>query len=126
MNAPNMNDRQARVGLVMGSSSDWPTMQFAADILEQFQIPFEAKVLSAHRMPDAMFDYATSSQGREVLRIFLACLLQKPLFLFMACRSQASICGVRIHFGQSYKCQTVYPLLPLPLARLALQMQRCM
>ena len=69
MNAPNMNDRQARVGLVMGSSSDWPTMQFAADILEQFQIPFEAKVLSAHRMPDAMFDYATSALSRGLRAI---------------------------------------------------------
>ena len=69
MNAPNMNDRQARVGLVMGSSSDWPTMQFAADILDQFQIPFEAKVLSAHRMPDAMFDYATSALSRGLRAI---------------------------------------------------------
>jgi 5-(carboxyamino)imidazole ribonucleotide mutase len=46
------------VGIVMGSNSDWDTMQHAAQMLEQFGIPHEAKVLSAHRMPDDMFQYA--------------------------------------------------------------------
>jgi 5-(carboxyamino)imidazole ribonucleotide mutase len=49
------------VGIVMGSNSDWDTMQHAAQMLEQFDIPHEAKVLSAHRMPDDMFQYAENA-----------------------------------------------------------------
>ena len=50
------------VGIVMGSNSDWDTMQHAAQMLEQFGIPHEAQVLSAHRMPDDMFQYAEKAQ----------------------------------------------------------------
>ena len=50
------------VGIVMGSNSDWDTMQHAAQMLEQFGIPHEAQVLSAHRMPDDMFQYAENAQ----------------------------------------------------------------
>ena len=49
---------QVLVGVVMGSNSDWDTMQYAVQILEQFDIPYEKQVLSAHRMPDDMFTYA--------------------------------------------------------------------
>ncbi|QKM65371.1 5-(carboxyamino)imidazole ribonucleotide mutase [Polynucleobacter tropicus] len=50
------------VGIVMGSNSDWDTMQHAAQMLEQFGVVHEAKVLSAHRMPDDMFQYAENAQ----------------------------------------------------------------
>ena len=53
-----------RVGVVMGSSSDWDTMQHAVQILEQFGIGHEARVVSAHRMPDDMFAYAEAAAGR--------------------------------------------------------------
>lgn len=52
------------VGIIMGSTSDWETMQHAAQMLERFQVPFEAKVVSAHRTPDFLFDYASSAAGR--------------------------------------------------------------
>ena len=51
------------VGVVMGSSSDWDTMQHAVQILEQFGVPHEARVVSAHRMPDDMFAYAEAAAG---------------------------------------------------------------
>ena len=50
-----------QVGVVMGSSSDWETMQHAVAMLQQFGIAFEAKVVSAHRMPDDMFRFAESA-----------------------------------------------------------------
>lgn len=58
-----------KVGIIMGSKSDWPTMQEAANILEEFGIPFEAKVVSAHRTPADMFEYAQTAEARglEVL-----------------------------------------------------------
>ena len=53
-----------RVGLVMGSNSDWPVMQHAADMLESFGIAFEARVVSAHRTPDKLFRYAETAESR--------------------------------------------------------------
>ena len=57
------------VGIIMGSQSDWETMQHAAQILEQFEVPFEARVVSAHRTPDLLFDYAgnAAQRGLEVI-----------------------------------------------------------
>ena len=54
-----MSDAQqnARVGIVMGSDSDWPTMKAAADALAEFGVPYEADVVSAHRMPEEMLAY---------------------------------------------------------------------
>ena len=51
-------DQKPVVGIVMGSNSDWPVMQKAAEILKAFGVPYEARVVSAHRMPDEMFEYA--------------------------------------------------------------------
>lgn len=56
--------QQPLVGLIMGSTSDWDTMQKAAEILKQFEIPYEARVVSAHRTPDLMFKYAETAQER--------------------------------------------------------------
>ena len=53
-----------RVGLVMGSDSDWPTMEAAAEALAEFDIPFEVGVVSAHRTPQRMLDYATEAASR--------------------------------------------------------------
>jgi 5-(carboxyamino)imidazole ribonucleotide mutase len=59
----------ARVGIVMGSDSDWPTMKAAADALDEFDIAYEADVVSAHRMPEEMISYgrAAHSRGLDVI-----------------------------------------------------------
>lgn len=54
----------ARVGIVMGSDSDWPVMQAAAEALAEFDIPFEADVVSAHRMPEEMLQYGKDAASR--------------------------------------------------------------
>ena len=59
-----------RVGLVMGSDSDWDVMKHAADMLGQFGIPYESRVVSAHRTPDLLFDYAATARDRG-----LACII---------------------------------------------------
>lgn len=59
------------VGLVMGSDSDWPTMKEAAEILDRFGIPFEKKVVSAHRTPEIMAEYGTTARDRG-LKIIIA------------------------------------------------------
>ena len=53
-----------KIGIIMGSNSDWAVMEHAARVLEQFGVAYEAKVVSAHRTPDLMFEYAKSAQAR--------------------------------------------------------------
>ena len=53
----------------MGSRSDWPTLKFAADVLSELRIPFETRVVSAHRTPDRLYDYANSAAGRGLKAI---------------------------------------------------------
>jgi len=59
------------VGVIMGSTSDWGTMKFACDILDELGIPYEKKVVSAHRTPDYMFEYAENARNRG-LKVIIA------------------------------------------------------
>ncbi len=60
-----------KVGIIMGSKSDWPTMKLAAEMLDQFGVPYETKVVSAHRTPQLLADYATSAKERG-LKVIIA------------------------------------------------------
>lgn len=60
-----------RVGIVMGSDSDWPVMKAAAEVLDEFGVPHEADVVSAHRMPEEMLAYGRAAAGRG-LRVIIA------------------------------------------------------
>ena len=74
MTEPNSQESGGRtpvVGIVMGSESDWPTMRAAADVLASFNIPFEARVMSAHRTPNRMVDYGAGAYKRG-LRVLIA------------------------------------------------------
>lgn len=62
---------QAVVGVIMGSRSDWETMKHACDILDELNIPYEKKVVSAHRTPDLMFHYADTARARG-LKVIIA------------------------------------------------------
>lgn len=62
---------QPLVGLIMGSKSDWPTMEHAAIMLEKLGVPYETKVVSAHRTPDLLFDYAKTAADRG-LKVIIA------------------------------------------------------
>ncbi|MFO7528358.1 MAG: 5-(carboxyamino)imidazole ribonucleotide mutase [Marinobacter sp.] len=62
---------QPLVGLIMGSKSDWPTMEHAANMLEKLGVPYETKVVSAHRTPDLLFDYAKTAADRS-LKVIIA------------------------------------------------------
>ena len=62
--AHNMNPLSIKVGVVMGSSSDWDVMQHAARALQSLDVGYEARVVSAHRTPELLFDYARQAAGR--------------------------------------------------------------
>ena len=66
-----MTDTQAVVGIIMGSDSDWPTMQEAARALDSFSVPYETRVVSAHRTPDDMAEYAKTARQRG-LKVIIA------------------------------------------------------
>ena len=93
---------QALIGVVMGSSSDWDTMQHAVQILQQFDIPHEARVVSAHRMPDDMFAYAEGAVGRGLKAIIAGA-------------------GGAAHLPGMIAAKTVLPVLGVPVASKHLQ-----
>ena len=55
-----------KIGVIMGSKSDWETMKHACEILDELEVPYEKKVVSAHRTPDFMFEYAETAQGKGI------------------------------------------------------------
>ncbi|NMG69102.1 5-(carboxyamino)imidazole ribonucleotide mutase [Parazoarcus communis] len=64
-----MSEQKPVVGIIMGSNSDWPTMKAAAAMLDDFGVPYEARVVSAHRTPDLMFEYAEQARERGLKAI---------------------------------------------------------
>ena len=66
-----MADQSPLVGIIMGSTSDWETMRHAAEILEKLGVPHETRVISAHRTPERMVDYAKAAAGRG-LKVIVA------------------------------------------------------
>lgn len=65
------NEKAPLVGIIMGSRSDWETMRHAADMLSQLAIPYEVRVVSAHRTPDLLFEYAATAESRG-LKVLIA------------------------------------------------------
>jgi 5-(carboxyamino)imidazole ribonucleotide mutase len=66
-----MTTGKAVVGIIMGSQSDWPTLKKAAEVLDELQVPYETKIVSAHRTPQRLYDYAKSANDRG-LKIIIA------------------------------------------------------
>lgn len=66
-----MSEEKPDVGIIMGSRSDWPTLKAAAEVLDALRIPYETKIVSAHRTPKRLYDYATSAQSRG-LKVIIA------------------------------------------------------
>ena len=66
-----MSTGKAVVGIIMGSQSDWPTLKKAAEVLDELQVPYETKIVSAHRTPKRLYDYAQAASGRG-LKIIIA------------------------------------------------------
>ncbi len=82
------------VGIVMGSDSDWPVMKCCAETLKAFDIPYEAKVLSAHRTPDAALDYASQAQQRGLKVLIGAAGGAAHLAGVLAAKSQLPVLAV--------------------------------
>ena len=84
------------VGIIMGSKSDWPTMQQAANLLDEFGVAYEAKVVSAHRTPDWMFEYAKTAAGRGLKVIIAGAGGAAPLPGMVASQTILPVLGVPV------------------------------
>jgi len=90
------------VGIIMGSKSDWETMRHAAEVLDRFGVPREAKVVSAHRTPDWMVEYATSAESRGIQVIIAGAGGAAHLPGMVAANTLLPVLGVPVE-GQSLK-----------------------
>jgi 5-(carboxyamino)imidazole ribonucleotide mutase len=84
------------VGVVMGSQSDWPTMTHAAEMLERLDIPFETRIVSAHRTPDLLFEYASSAAARGLEVIIAGAGGAAHLPGMMAAKTRLPVIGVPV------------------------------
>ena len=91
-----MSEQQPVIGIVMGSNSDWPTMQAAARVLKDFDVPFEARVVSAHRTPDLMFEYAEAARGRGLRAIIAGAGGAAHLPGMIAAKTTVPVLGVPV------------------------------
>ncbi|WP_066569986.1 5-(carboxyamino)imidazole ribonucleotide mutase [Snodgrassella sp. CFCC 13594] len=86
----------AQVGIIMGSNSDWPVMQQAALFLQQFDVPYEARVVSAHRTPDLMFEYAENARERGIKAIIAGAGGAAHLPGMVAAKTTVPVLGVPV------------------------------
>lgn len=103
-----------RVGVVMGSSSDWDTMQHAVQILQQFDVPHEARVVSAHRMPDDLFAYATEAQGRGLQAIIAGAGGAAHLPGMLASKTVVPILGVPVSSKHLAGVDSLHSIVQMP------------
>ena len=102
------------VGVVMGSSSDWETMQHAVDILTQFGVAHEAKVVSAHRMPDELFAYAEQAQARGLQAIIAGAGGAAHLPGMMAAKTCVPVLGVPVASKHLQGVDSLYSIVQMP------------
>ena len=98
----------------MGSSSDWDTMQHAVEILQQFGIGFEARVVSAHRMPDAMFDFAESAAARGLRAIIAGAGGAAHLPGMLAAKTTVPVLGVPVASKHLQGVDSLHSIVQMP------------
>jgi 5-(carboxyamino)imidazole ribonucleotide mutase len=103
-----------QIGVVMGSSSDWDTMQHAVQILQQFGITFEAKVVSAHRMPDDMFAYAEAAAGRGIKAIIAGAGGAAHLPGMLAAKTPVPVLGVPVATRHLQGVDSLHSIVQMP------------
>lgn len=103
-----------QVGVIMGSSSDWDTMQHAADILKEFGVTFEARVISAHRMPDDMFAYAESAESRGLQAIIAGAGGAAHLPGMVAAKTTVPVLGVPVPSRHLQGVDSLHSIVQMP------------
>ena len=102
------------IALLMGSSSDWETLRHAAEILDRFQIDYDKRVVSAHRMPDDMFAYAESAQARGLRAIIAGAGGAAHLPGMLAAKTTVPVLGVPVPSKQLSGVDSLYSIVQMP------------
>lgn len=103
-----------QIGVVMGSSSDWDTMQHAVAILQEFGVPHEARVVSAHRMPDDMFAYAEAAAGRGLKAIIAGAGGAAHLPGMLAAKTPVPVLGVPVASKHLSGVDSLHSIVQMP------------
>ena len=103
-----------QIGVLMGSSSDWDTMQHAVHILQQFGIAHEARVVSAHRMPDDMFAYAEKAAGRGLKAIIAGAGGAAHLPGMLAAKTTVPVLGVPVASKHLNGVDSLHSIVQMP------------
>lgn len=103
-----------QIGVVMGSSSDWETMQHAVEILQQFGVSHETRVVSAHRMPDDMFAYAQSARSRGVRAIIAGAGGAAHLPGMLAAKTPVPVLGVPVPSRHLSGVDSLHSIVQMP------------
>ena len=102
------------IGIVMGSDSDWPTMQAAAVMLKEFGVPFEARVVSAHRTPDLLFEYAEAAESRGLQAIIAGAGGAEHLPGMLAAKTTVPVLGVPVQSKALSGVDSLHSIVQMP------------
>jgi 5-(carboxyamino)imidazole ribonucleotide mutase len=105
---------EIKVGIIMGSQSDWPTMKEAADILDALGISYEAKIVSAHRTPDRLWEYGNSAAGRGLQAIIAGAGGAAHLPGMMASKTRIPVIGVPVQTRALSGVDSLYSIVQMP------------
>ncbi|MBW4980955.1 5-(carboxyamino)imidazole ribonucleotide mutase [Mameliella sp. CS4] len=103
-----------RVGIIMGSQSDWPTMVEAADILDELGVEYEARIVSAHRTPDRLWDYGKTAVDRGLQVIIAGAGGAAHLPGMMASKTRVPVIGVPVQTRALNGVDSLYSILQMP------------
>lgn len=102
------------IAIVMGSQSDWPTMKDAADMLDALDVPYEAKIVSAHRTPDRLWDYGKTAVDRGLQVIIAGAGGAAHLPGMMASKTRVPVIGVPVQTKALSGVDSLYSILQMP------------
>ncbi|SPF77632.1 5-(carboxyamino)imidazole ribonucleotide mutase [Pseudoprimorskyibacter insulae] len=103
-----------KVGIIMGSQSDWPTMKEAADVLDELGVPYEKKIVSAHRTPDRLWDYGKTAVDRGLQVIIAGAGGAAHLPGMMASKTRVPVIGVPVQTRALSGVDSLYSILQMP------------
>jgi 5-(carboxyamino)imidazole ribonucleotide mutase len=103
-----------KVGIIMGSQSDWPTMREAAEILDALDVPYEARIVSAHRTPDRLWDYGRTAVDRGLHVIIAGAGGAAHLPGMMASKTRVPVIGVPVQTKALSGVDSLYSIVQMP------------
>ena len=102
------------IGIIMGSQSDWPTMKEAADVLDQLELAYETRIVSAHRTPDRLWEYGTSAVERGLKAIIAGAGGAAHLPGMMASKTRVPVVGVPVQTRALSGVDSLYSIVQMP------------